>query len=346
MESEYPYGKLILLTNRGFTNGLLRATKNNDLSIVVHGTGTPGSIPSPGSIANFFRDDTQQRSSHFVIGQDGEVIQLIRLEDGAGANCCADETAEEYWQKYVDKYDNLNLCTISIEHCSNIDNSSYTETQLNASIKLVRWLQQKFQIPNSRIKPHKSINNTACPGSFPMEKLTMTLPSGAHDTGSEIVFSNEPYVITRGFRERYLELADHNFIPPNDAPINNEYPADPVEYSNPEYWKSPGTAQETRYFRFGWSPDAGVLVTWVGQESYYLRKQIEQTNALQLTEKTMQETNPESLLQTADVQEQGIDALPVNDVSKDNSTETPIEAYPQPKMTWSGIGAPIAGVHF
>ncbi len=105
------------------------------------------------------------------------------------------------------------------------------------------------------------------------KEANMGLPRGAVDTGSTITFPGlSPYIIQLGFYTVYKGLADQNLIPPDDLPLDNEYGANPVEESNPGYWKVPGTAQETRYFRFGYSPAVPPQRTFIGQELVWYRK--------------------------------------------------------------------------
>jgi hypothetical protein len=103
------------------------------------------------------------------------------------------------------------------------------------------------------------------------------LPSGATDNGTTITFSNG-LVMVKGFRARYLQMAAAGDIPADDEPLVNEYPCNPVEQSNPTWWGTSGTnqgsAQETRYFRFGYSPLKGVRVTYVGQELHWYQQQL------------------------------------------------------------------------
>lgn len=105
--------------------------------------------------------------------------------------------------------------------------------------------------------------------------MSMGLPPTAHDDGTSIHFDNSPYVITLGFRNLYLDMANQGLIPPDDVPLNNEYGANPVELSNPSYWKQGGTAQETRYFRFGWSAPTGAHRTYIGQEFVFRTNMLE-----------------------------------------------------------------------
>jgi hypothetical protein len=105
--------------------------------------------------------------------------------------------------------------------------------------------------------------------------ISMGLPTTAHDDGVSIHFDGSPFVITLGFRTLYNQLADQGLIPPDDVPLNNEYNASPVELSNPGYWAVPGRAQETRYFRFGWSSSAGAHRTFIGQEFIFRTNMLE-----------------------------------------------------------------------
>lgn len=118
-------------------------------------------------------------------------------------------------------------------------------------------------------------------------ELIMGLPSTAHDDGTSIHFDGSPFVITLGFRTLYLQMAAQGMIPPDDLPLNNEYGSSPVELNNPAYWVGPGTAQETRYFRFGYSPERGVHRTYLGQEYQFIKKlltQLQEANALSVAQ--------------------------------------------------------------
>src|SRR6266581_4247614 len=53
-------------------------------AIVVHKTG--GGDGTAEGTAFYFQHETN-KSAHFVIGQDGTVVQCVHLADGAGANC-------------------------------------------------------------------------------------------------------------------------------------------------------------------------------------------------------------------------------------------------------------------
>lgn len=166
--------------SRVFIGSLTNSSANKDLSIVLHGTGSPGNtVPTAQEIALFFASNKDEVSSHFVIGRDGTVVQCVSLKDGSGANCCVESGYDGFWTPYLKKYNNLNLCTISIEHCNNIDNSlSPTREQLAASESLIKFLMQKYDIPTERIKTHASINPKSrahCPGNYPLQELIQAM---------------------------------------------------------------------------------------------------------------------------------------------------------------------------
>jgi hypothetical protein len=155
----------------------LKGLSGNDLSIVNHKTAS-NRQNSALDEANFFHNDTQSHKSvHFVIGRDGMVVQVVRLKDGAGGNCCLEDGHDTYWDSFKAKYGNLNRCTFSIEHVDwTSDNSQLmTQAQIDASFNLNLWLCQTFHIPVSHIKRHSSLDpksKARCPGpTFPMADL-------------------------------------------------------------------------------------------------------------------------------------------------------------------------------
>src|SRR5260221_6161548 len=119
-------------------------------ALVIHKT---ASGTSAEDIANFFINDPAKASSHFIIGQDGEIVQCVHLVNGAGANCCVETGYDPYWNTLLQQFGNLNRCTISIEHCDpTSDNSTpLTSVQKASSFKLVKWLVDQYGFNNT---PH------------------------------------------------------------------------------------------------------------------------------------------------------------------------------------------------
>jgi hypothetical protein len=457
-----------------FTDAL-KGLSGNDLSIVNHKTAS-NRQNSAIDEANFFHNDTRDHKSvHFVIGRDGVVVQVVRLKDGAGGNCCLEDGHDPYWDSFKAKYGNLNRCTISIEHVDwTSDNSQpMTQAQIDASFKLNLWLCQTLHIPVSHIKGHSSLDprsKARCPGpTYPMADLIryveqhlqgglsmqwydypicvpfgdpnydsgyggahdmdvqtppntpitallpgtvrairrpswgisigieldqryngvpymgylhlaavnvvegqhvnkgdliawsggcntraqygnttnpkgeyftndssqssqpqtgialmygpvygegagwftippvkweldptplildarktskrtgafpMTLPTGAKDNGKDTITFSNGKVIVKGFRAKYLDMVAKGQVPPDDLALENEHGEKVPEQSNPPYWPKGGTVQSTRYFRFAWSAEHGVVWTYIGAELlwYQAHQQSGEVAALQ-----------------------------------------------------------------
>mgnify|MGYP000225758294 CR=1 FL=1 len=88
--------------------------------------------------------DRSPVSAHFLIGQDGEIVQLVRLQDTAW-HCSG-------W----------NGRSIGIEHIARTPGElgpedpglPLTPAQLDASAALVAWLRRRHALPMSAVKPH------------------------------------------------------------------------------------------------------------------------------------------------------------------------------------------------
>src|SRR5215831_384638 len=87
--------------------------QNTHFAIVIHKTASPGTAQSQGV---FFQTNSEWKSVHYIVGQDGTVVQCVKEVDGAGGNCCLENGYEIFWDNAPTK-SNLNLCTLSIEHC-------------------------------------------------------------------------------------------------------------------------------------------------------------------------------------------------------------------------------------
>lgn len=162
----------------------------------------------------------------------------------------------------------------------------------------------------------------------------MALPTGAKDDGTAIHFANSPLVITQGFRTLYNSLAAKNLIPPDDAPLVNAYGASPVEQSNPAFWKGGGTAQETRYFRLGWSASAGARTTYIGQE---LRWYIDAYTSLQAQIVTLK---AEVVALQAAAQASGTPQAVLDDINALVTLMTPMASAIAQLMHDAGIALP------
>ncbi|HLI87081.1 MAG TPA: peptidoglycan recognition family protein [Ktedonobacteraceae bacterium] len=152
--------------------------------IILHGTAGGSSAQA---IANWFAQSSAQVSTHYVIGQDGQIVQCVLEKDSAWGNGVISGPPgksgdgvhhDPWWDSGI----NPNLLTISIEHVKpHTDNSdNLTTAQKEASFKLVRDICKRHNIPmryadaNGGITGHYSmdpVNRSHCPGPYPWDEL-------------------------------------------------------------------------------------------------------------------------------------------------------------------------------
>jgi N-acetyl-anhydromuramyl-L-alanine amidase AmpD len=160
--------------------------------IIIHGTAGGSSAQG---VAEWFQNSQSQASTHYVIGQDGTVVQCVAesnsawgngiVQNGPGCNPAytagipaGDAGHGQWWNNGT----NPNWETISIEHVKpHIDNSDQlTSAQQEASFALVADLCDRWNIPRhwadaeGGITGHfsiESIDRSSCPGPYPWEDL-------------------------------------------------------------------------------------------------------------------------------------------------------------------------------
>lgn len=148
--------------------------------IILHGTAGGSSAQE---IANYFQGTegtTNPVSSHYIVGQDGTVVQCVAEKDGAYGNGVVNNPN---W------LGNPNYYTISIEHVkASTDNSdALTSAQQDASFALIKDICIRNGIGmhdadnNTGITGHFSIdpiNRAHCPGTFDWNALWAYLNGG------------------------------------------------------------------------------------------------------------------------------------------------------------------------
>src|SRR5947209_7949434 len=113
--------------------------------LVIHKTASGGTAQD---IATFFANDPKMASTHYIVGQDGTIVQCVLEVDGAAGNCCLENGHAAFLPLGI----NLNVKTVSIEH---VDPASDNSTPMSleqkaASFKLVRDICQRHAIPMRR----------------------------------------------------------------------------------------------------------------------------------------------------------------------------------------------------
>ena len=150
--------------------------------IVLHGTAGGSSAQN---IAYYFQKSDVAASTHFVIGQDGVIVQCVPTTLAAWGNGVLTAGHAPYLPEGV----NPNLYTISIEHVKpSLDNSDQlTDAQQEASFKVIDILCSYHSIPrhsgdaSGGIIRHADIdpvNRSRCPGPYPFNALWQFLQKG------------------------------------------------------------------------------------------------------------------------------------------------------------------------
>lgn len=171
------------------------------LIIVLHGTAGGSSAQD---IAVYFRDGAEQASAHFVIGQDGTVVQGISCDVAAWGNGLT--TAGHAPFLPDSSQVNGNWYTISIEHCKPHDDNSdqLTDAQKNTSFALCDALCSAYGIPrkvatdmNGGILGHHDfdpVNRRLCPGPYPTDELISYLNGNSNNTqGDDMLTLSDPW---------------------------------------------------------------------------------------------------------------------------------------------------------
>lgn len=171
---------------KGFTNNCYIGRKDYipDM-IVLHSTAS-----FEKGIEDFY-DESKEVSAHFIINIDGQVKQLVSLDDSAWANGTSLNQESDVYYRFANseivksRNYNANYYTFSIEHVS--FDGELTEAQITSSKKVIKEIityvekkyNYKFKIDKEHIITHRDINpivRTICPGlQFPIDKIIKEL---------------------------------------------------------------------------------------------------------------------------------------------------------------------------
>lgn len=168
--AEYPGAQWLPAAPSAFRRG--RAGKPV-VKIILHVT---DGHPAASGTAQMFAATGCRTSAHFVVGQAGEIIQCVALDDTAMHAHAA------------------NGYSVGIEHAARSPREwsptdpglPLSERQIEASAALVQWLCDRYQLPRDRsvIQGHAEADpltdHSDCPtgvaGGFPWERWTSTAP--------------------------------------------------------------------------------------------------------------------------------------------------------------------------
>ena len=243
--------------------------------IVLHGTA--GGVKAQDT-ANYFVSTiggTEPVSAHFIIGQDGTIVQGISCLLAAYANGYIENPSID-WPLNI----NPNYYTISIEHCKpSTDNSdTLTEPQKKSSFELINTLCNTYHIAKIYGDVHggiishadfDTVNRKNCPGIYPWTDLftsmkgdpSVAIPIGwTYDDNKKILIAPNKIQVTDGFAQWILNHSWDN----SNLPLMVAAGVNPVEQGNKTL--GPGTVQPFRTKILAWTPKMGVYEMWVGQE--------------------------------------------------------------------------------
>lgn len=111
--------------------------------IVIHYVGNPGTTAKQNR--DFFNNPGVNVSSHFVVGLEGEIIQVLPLNEKSSAS---------NWR---------NNDTISIEVCHPDASGKFNETTYQSLVKLTAWLADLCDLDDDNIIRHYDITEKLCP---------------------------------------------------------------------------------------------------------------------------------------------------------------------------------------
>lgn len=156
-QAEYPAASRFAPAHRSNYRAMRKAREIRQVVIHI----TDGGTRITGTIGWFQNPNQRNRrgepihvSAHYVIGQDGEVVQMVRHNDMA-------------WHA-----NSANRHSIGIEHVANTRGLVPTEEQYRASAKLVAWLCRQYDLPVDRThvlghaEADRRTTHTSCPNAI------------------------------------------------------------------------------------------------------------------------------------------------------------------------------------
>ena len=114
--------------------------------IVVHYVGNPGTTAQQNR--DFYNGWDSDVCSHFLVGMEGEVILCIPLDEKSAAS------------------NHRNRDTISVEVCHPDETGKFTDASYQATLKLVDWLLEEYNLTPDHVIRHYDVTGKECPKYF------------------------------------------------------------------------------------------------------------------------------------------------------------------------------------
>lgn len=112
--------------------------------IVLHST----VIPTTEDTVKVFLDPKREVSAHFVVGKDGQVIQMVPVQ----------KRAWHAGESILEDRPRVNEFSVGIEMVNLNDGiDPYPDAQIHAVAGIIRFLRSRYEIPDSRIVSHEKI---------------------------------------------------------------------------------------------------------------------------------------------------------------------------------------------
>lgn len=137
-----------LLTPNRYSRPQIVLTEIN--GIVIHYTADPGATAQ--NIRDYFESlgtsGDRSASSHFVVGLDGEIIQMIPCSEWAYAS------------------NSRNSDTLSIECCHPDATGVFNDATYQSAVNLTAWLCKAFKVDPDNVIRHYDVTGKICPKWF------------------------------------------------------------------------------------------------------------------------------------------------------------------------------------
>jgi len=143
----------------------------NQLAVVIHWTANPGADANQNR--NFFENKSNGKtgygSAHYIVGQNGEVIQCIpetevayhcgsSLLDPASGKVYTDLARAKLGEYANDpQFQSPNNCTFGIELCPVDNDGNFTEATLKSAAELCAAILKRYNLTTDDILTHQDI---------------------------------------------------------------------------------------------------------------------------------------------------------------------------------------------